>query len=707
MKRRKFLESISGIAITSSVLPLMYTNKLSGLLYGCTAKTVLPVSVSEPTWMNTEPLRVAWFRLSPQHASSDPKAVVDSLVKANFNCILNTAVEGGAYYPSDISFNEPGPYLLQGGDFYGGVAALAKQNNMRTGARFDFTQLSKIALDTHPEWFIRHKDGSTVTDANGLSKPCLNSDFYHIEVPNIISEVLDRYEPDFIYINWFVNFIANMEICYCESCENGYREKFGRTLPDEPDADFIEFIEEAGTRTTSIIANAIYNNRPGTLYINADNDHADDGHHLETHQGDWIYHSSEQINRQRTSYPDRVGIDMWFAYTGEPSQIDLMLLEEMKMRYYQFGAHGSPLSFCTDGTVLNPSHQLELANATGLNAWHKDNADLYGLQQNLSRVLLFCEPEIRPRWRNPLSEQTNRGIYSMLTKAHIPVAVSENPKSLQNASQTYDLVIVTEGASVEGVQEYVEKGGRAIFINQAPSFGIPSMVKEVSDPRTGYVEIRDHNAFPSVKGIRYLNCSGLYTTVNGMGTPFQGYGDDTRAISMFYVYPEEEEASITFVNPVSDSPVDPSDLNLESTNIPALITCDIGKGRIAYLPWDIGGLYTRESQPGHAQLFTDIVDSLMLNDRQIRSNAPTSVEMVLMYQPDKKRSILHLINCSGKIQNGFREPEIYHSIDIDLSGNFSSARARVSDLDLEITERNGRSILNLPMLSRYEVIVLS
>ena len=122
------------------------------------------------------------------------------------------------------------------------------------------------------------------------------------------------------------------------------------------------FIEEAGSITTSIIANAIYNKRPGTLYINADNDHADDGHHLETHQGDWIYSSSEQINRQRTSYPGRVGIDMWFAYTGDASEVDSMLLEEMKVRYYQFGAHGSPLSFCTDGTVLNPSHKVELEN---------------------------------------------------------------------------------------------------------------------------------------------------------------------------------------------------------------------------------------------------------------------------------------------------------------------------------------------------------
>jgi len=629
------------------------------------------------------------------------------LVNADFNCILNTAVEGGAFYPSHIPFNEPGPSLPGGGDFYGGVATLAKQNNMRTGVRFDFTQQSKAALEAHPEWFIRLKDGSTVTDANGLSKPCLNSDFYPTQAVRIISEVLDLYGPDFVYLNWFVNFIGNSRICYCESCRNSYQEKFGRPLPDEADAEYVAFMEEAGDKTSAILVDAIYSKRPGTLFINADNDGADDGHHLETHQGDWTYSSSEHINRQRTSYPGRVGIDMWFAFTGDPSQVDSMLLEEMKVRYYQFGAHGSPLSFCTDGTVLNPSHQAELANAAKLNAWHKNNADLFGLQLNLSRVLLLCAPEITPRWRNPLSEQTNRGIYRMLTEAHIPVAVSENPDSLLNASQAYDLVIVTEDAPAEGLQKYVEQGGRALFINQAPSFGIPSMVREVSDAGTGYVEIRDPNAFPSLTGSRYLPCSGSYTAENGIGTPFEGRGGSVKGISKFHVYPEEEGASLTFIHPGTEKPVEPLNPGTQSTEIPALIIRDFGKGRIAYLPWDLGGLYNRESLAGHAGLFTDIVDSLLQNGRQIRTNAPASVEMVFMHQPDKGLSILHLVNLSGKKQNGYQEPGIIQSIDIDLAGNFSSAKARVSGADLKIYEKTGRSVLNLPVLRGYEAIVLS
>jgi hypothetical protein len=110
--------------------------------------------------------------------------------------------------------------------------------------------------------------------------------------------------------------------------------------------------------------------------------------------------------------------------------------------------------------------------------------------------------------------------------------------------------------------------------------------------------------------------------------------------------------------------------DLKSTQIPAVLTRVVGKGRIAFVPWDLGGFYTRGSLPIHANLLTDIVDSLLPNARQIRSSAHPSVEMVLMNQPDRRRAILHLINGSGQSSNGYFEPIPLHSIELDLMGSF-------------------------------------
>lgn len=701
MKRREFLEAISGTAITSTALRVMGVGAVGQLVAGCTTEAdtaTTSAGVTRP-WMNAEPVRLQWARLSPQHASEDPDAVFERLLASDFNCLQNTAVEGGSYYPSDIPYNEPTDYLPEGGDFYGRIAERAKENGMRIGARFDFTQQSQAALDAHPEWFIRHKDGSPEIVEGGRFKPCLYSPFYPTQGMDIVLEVINKYDADFIYLNYFGNFVFNDQLCYCDSCEAKYQDMYGRSLPDEPDDDFLAFIDAETKNVAQVIADRIKPEHPDVLIIHS---FGDDGHHLETRAGDWVYYSSEQINRQRTSHPERVGVDQWFSYEGDPAEFNPRRIDEMRVRYAQFGAHGSPIAFCSNGTVLNPSHGPELAEAATLNAWYKDNEDIFGLQENQARVLMMVMPETWPRIRDPLSDQTLKGIYAMLTEAHIPVAVSESPESLVDAAEKYDLVIVTQNAPMDGLQEYVEAGGRALFVSQEPPFGVPDMVEEVSNPGSGYVEIRDPGAFASVTDTRPIESSGTYMPIaHGV---FDRGGEEPR-VSNFYVYPEEEGASLTFVLPVADMPADLADV--ESTEIPALIERDIGEGRIAFFPWDIGGYYYRDGQPGHAGLFADVVDSLLGDARQIVSTAPASVEMVMMRQPQEERTVLHLINCSGKTEDGFEPPETFEAIELDVAGDYSSAVGRVSGADLAITSSNGRSVVTLPQLTTYEAIVLS
>ena len=711
MDRRQFLQSTTGVMISSTV-SLQAQATMRASLPGSAQIAARPAAGMDYLWINKDPTRIGWMILRDLDVMLDPKAVVESAVKANINCIMLTAGGSIAFYPSTVPFHVHSP-SLSGKDFFGDLAAAARQNHIRMGARFDFSRQSKAALDAHPEWFFRHADGSPATDATGCFSPCLSTDFYRVQGLKIISEVMDRYKPELVYINMFVNSIRapgvrgtidpDPTICRCKSCEAGYMKKYGKPLPAISNEEYDAFLKEVSDNASQMIADAIREKWPGTLYINADNDHSD-GHHTEarTPAGNqvWLYSSSENVNRQRTSYPERVGINVCIGYASNTSRLVIMPEEEMKLHFYQAIAHGSPLAFAFTGTPLTQTDQRELDALRKFYAWHAANADLYSLQVNLARVLLLCEPETAPRYRNLLPDQTNKGIYSMLTEAHFPVAVSESAKSMQEAAKKYDLVIVTTGAPTNGVKEYVENGGRALFINQEPPFNFPSPVREVSDSRTGYVEIRDPKAFPSLAGIRYLSCSGSYSAVDVRGMQSQ-------QVAKFFIYPDEKGASLTFVAPMVEQPAEFAHRDLKQTDIPALITRQVGKGQIAFLPWDIGGFYAAGSIPIHAGLFTDIVDSLIGNNRQIRSNAHRSIEMVLMHQPDKHRSILHLINCSGQSQNKYFQPIPLHSIDMDLLGSFSSARARVAGADLKIANRQGRSFLTLPVLNGYEAIVLS
>ena len=64
-----------------------------------------------------------------------------------------------AFYPSKVPFHKHGKFL-NGRDFFGECAAAAKKRGMRVVARMSPDLNWGDALAAHPEWAMRHKDGS-------------------------------------------------------------------------------------------------------------------------------------------------------------------------------------------------------------------------------------------------------------------------------------------------------------------------------------------------------------------------------------------------------------------------------------------------------------------------------------------------------------------------------------------------------------------
>src|SRR5690348_16880861 len=64
-----------------------------------------------------------------------------------------------AFYPSKVKFHRPGKFL-NGRDFFGECVAAAKKRGMRCVARMSPDLNWGDALEAHPEWAMRHRDGS-------------------------------------------------------------------------------------------------------------------------------------------------------------------------------------------------------------------------------------------------------------------------------------------------------------------------------------------------------------------------------------------------------------------------------------------------------------------------------------------------------------------------------------------------------------------
>jgi hypothetical protein len=140
--------------------------------------------------------------------------------------------------------------------------------------------------------------------------------------------------------------------------------------------------------------------------------------------------------------------------------------------------------------------------------------------------------------------------------------------------------------------------------------------------------------------------------------------------------------------------------------VPGIVLTDHGKGRAAFIPWDVGGLYYRHSSEAHRGLVADVVDRLLPGGRQLRTNAHPLVEVTVMDQPGRGRTLIHLVNGTGHHDTGYFPPLEIGDIRIDLARDIRRAYAVSLDRALPITSHGGLRSFTLPRLQAYEVIVV-
>jgi len=342
---------------------------------------------------------------------------------------------------------------------------------------------------------------------------------------------------------------------------------------------------------------------------------------------------------------------------------------EIRARLYQNMAHGAGPAFVVVGT-LDQQDQSGLLAAKPVFEWHKQHAEFYVGQQSAARVLLLGG-----------RQASYRGFFRILSEQHIPFAVSDNFAWLADRGGQFDLVISSDGLPLE-LEGYLLEGGRVLAAGAAqPQIEIGKVVKRWTDTRSAYFRIHDKALFPSLKNTQLLFVDGDYLE-----------------------FEPQEKPLLTLIPPSMFGPPEKVHVDQVETDKPGVIVKEYGMGRLAYIPWDVGGLYYRNSSPGHAGLVADLIDHLLPHGRQIKTNAHPLVEIALMRQRD--RHLAHFINLSGHSQTAYFDPVAMSAIRTQAAGAFRSAR-RVSTGKMLPVSRSGDYLeFTLPELRDYELVEL-
>jgi hypothetical protein len=197
----------------------------------------------------------------------------------------------------------------------------------------------------------------------------------------------------------------------------------------------------------------------------------------------------------------------------------------------------------------------------------------------------------------------------------------------------------------------------------------------------GYWRIHDRTRLPSLAATDLLFVDGDYVELAPIAAPL-----------------------LTLIPTAMFGPPEKVWSDKTETTIPGLVIAPHGSGRAAYVPWDIGGLYYRHSSPAHAALLTDVIDQLLPAGRQLRTSAHPLVELTLMAQPARGRTLLHLVNGSGHHDTAYFAPIAMRDIRIELPGLVRRVRAVALGRELPVTTRDGWSRVTLTGLDAYEVL---
>jgi hypothetical protein len=123
-----------------------------------------------------------------------------------------------AFYPSKVKFHRHGKFLHDR-DLFGECVTAAKKRGMRVVARMSPDLNWGDALDAHPEWAMRHRDGSVQYSGEEprLFKTCMFSTYMDDYVPAIMREVNSLYDVDCFYTNGWPP-LGSLPDCYCSIC---------------------------------------------------------------------------------------------------------------------------------------------------------------------------------------------------------------------------------------------------------------------------------------------------------------------------------------------------------------------------------------------------------------------------------------------------------------------------------------------------------
>jgi hypothetical protein len=674
--------------------------------------SVIDPGLTDSVWYHF-PLRFIQTNLSEIDAKMDVDLYVKTVTDVSANLIVFNVGGQTANYPTKLEYHYTNPYMK--GDLTDEVLKKFHANGIKVIGRFDLSKIDESFAFKKPEWLYKGTNGKIVNE-NGKVHTCINGGYQQEYAFEILKEVITSYPLDAIFFNWGGYQTRDYSqvvhgICQCESCKKRFRDSTGLTLPVIPDINdqtYRKYRDFQKSTTEEL------NNRILSFAKSLNPDLV-----LQTHEGeltrsesgtgftsatDWNYHATENVKKILGSYKDKMPTDTYnhlmgmdYRFTATSPNIGRIYLAEQMLN----GA-GPGIYFM--GRMENQYDRVFLPILKELFGFHKRNEKLFTNIQSLSRVGLVMG-----------SSGDYRGIIKMLTEEHITYdLIQQSALGSEEAPHEmgyYDVLILSNVTDMDDnyvslIDNYVKGGGKIL------ATGFPGINDKIGTS-LNKIRLQSLGIMPDYELFPQTQSTYLKVMDNDKADLGQNEFKDFDLIMMNSGFMKCKTSGDAkgylrlLPNTVNGPPERVFFNDDEVTDFPGIVVNSFGRGKVVFIPWQIGSQYSWKGNNGQRAIFLASLKNLLNLESMIVTDASPLIEITHLANRNGAFEWIGMINHSGQLGDVFREPVAIHNTTIRFKPlkPVKSISLMHSEKKLKFRQSDGWIECIVPQLSDFEMVL--
>lgn len=663
-----------------------------------------------PGWWD-EPFQVFQTNLREIDAGLDVERTLDAVQEHGANVwLLNV---GGilSHYPTELGFQTRNPHLAErpGGDLVGDALAAARRRGVRLLARMDFSKVAPAIADAHPEWLFVSPTGER-QEFEGLVSVCPSAGYQQERLFDVVDEVLDRYDVDGFFFNWFGfnerDYAGRVHgVCHCAACRTGFAEHTGLDrLPDRAgDEGYRQWRGYAAATIDALTARVrahIAAHRPDAgLILGTAADVLFHEANNAVGRPLWQYATGESVSALRSARPGKPVLVNAVAFWDMPYR----LADEQPEMLGQYLAQAISRGANPSTYIMGPTGRIAyegLSAAAAVTRFHRDHRPEYTGLAPAAEVGLV-RPDLLDDGRYGTGTAEHRGLLTGLAEQHVPFDVVPVDALAGLTTDRFRVLVLPDLPSLppgaaEALERFVLAGGSVVATGRSgirtdgavldwfPGLRVSGVDADRDALKSSYVQLDDRGA--GVEGSVVVPRHGRHHRMVWRSGTTPRYRLVERAP---YGPPEKAYGHVPGEEFVCGARPH-------------------GAGTVVQLPWTVGTAYADTRLTRLRDVAVDLVVERLL-DRPggrlpVTLDGPEQVEIVV--GRSAAGLVVHLLNHSGQRGNGYGPVVPLHDVVLRLTGLAGrSARALVGSAT--VLADGDDLVVRIATVAEFEVVVIA